>query len=125
MFKACDLLKIRHLGCYAHTLNLVVQENLKLVALQSILTRCKYVVRHFKSSTHDMNLFKKEQQNGDVTKNKPLQLLQDVPTRWNSTLYMIQRIITTNNPLNRTLLNLRNAPSPFTIDELSLLKDIE
>ncbi|CAH1111733.1 unnamed protein product [Psylliodes chrysocephalus] len=125
MFKACDLLKIRHLGCYAHTLNLVVQENLKLVALQSILTRCKYVVRHFKSSTHDMNLFKKEQQNGDVTKNKPLQLLQDVPTRWNSTLYMIQRIITTNNPLNRTLLNLRNAPSPFTIDEFSLLKDIE
>ncbi|XP_072400371.1 zinc finger BED domain-containing protein 4-like [Diabrotica undecimpunctata] len=63
---------------------------------------------------------------GTENENKePYKLVQEVPTRWNSCLYMIQRILKTSESLNKALLKIRKAPAPLTIDEISILGDFE
>ncbi|CAG9840693.1 unnamed protein product [Diabrotica balteata] len=115
MLKACDLIQKRHLPCYAHTLILVVQDNLECV--QNVIKKCKDIVTFFKSSTNATEMFKKEQSTSE--------LLQEVPTRWNSTFYMIQRILKTNDAIGRTILKLRKAPQPLSVDDIAVLADIE
>lgn len=122
MIKACELLKKRHLPCFAHSLNLAVQENLKLECVANLILKCKGIVAFFKSSTVAMDLFKKEQ--SALNNGQPLKLIQEVTTRWNSCYYMIKRLLETEKPLNCTLLKLRKAPTPLGADDISILKDI-
>ncbi|XP_030764036.1 zinc finger BED domain-containing protein 4-like isoform X2 [Sitophilus oryzae] len=122
MIKTCELLKIRHLPCYAHSLNLVVQENFN--DLKTNIKRCKDIVTFIKSSNVAMEIFKKEQNIDDDITNKQYKLIQEVPTRWNSTFYMIERILKTNEAISRTLLKVRKAPQPLSVDELSILNDV-
>ncbi|CAH1108707.1 unnamed protein product [Psylliodes chrysocephalus] len=70
-----------------------------------------------------MEMFKKEQGINDSTTHKQYKLIQEVPTRWNSTYYMVERILTTSEALGRTLLKIRKAPHPLSVDELSILTD--
>ncbi|CAG9840770.1 unnamed protein product [Diabrotica balteata] len=129
MIKACEILKIRHLPCFAHTLNLVVQDNFSAEPAQAILKRCKEIVKFFKSSCIAYDKFNEVQvQEWKSTVNKkkePYKLVQEVPTRWNSCFYIIQRILKTSESLNKTLLKIRKAPTPLTIDEISILGDFE
>ncbi|XP_062127003.1 E3 SUMO-protein ligase ZBED1-like [Drosophila sulfurigaster albostrigata] len=89
MLKACDLLHIRNLPCFAHTINLVVQDALKVddPVLQALFTKCKSIVRFFKQSTISNEKLKLAQEGSEYT------LLQETPTRWNSFYFMIERII--------------------------------
>lgn len=118
MISTCNLLQKRHMPCFAHSLNLVVQDCLPGVS--GILKRVKIIVTYFKSSYVAMDTFKKEQNTKE-----PLKLLQEVPTRWNSSFYMIERVIKTNEALNRSLLQLRSAPAPLSLEELTILYDIQ
>ncbi|CAH1989887.1 unnamed protein product [Acanthoscelides obtectus] len=117
MIKACELLKKKHFPCYAHTLNLVVQDNMKLI--QPILKKCKDIVTFIKQSTSAMEIFKKEQNS-----EKPLKLIQECPTRWNSSYYMIERILKTNEAIGRTLLKVRKAPQPLSVDDVCVLTEL-
>ncbi|KAJ8930409.1 hypothetical protein NQ314_016804 [Rhamnusium bicolor] len=74
-------------GCFAHTLNLTVQDALILVL--PIIDKVKTIVSHFKRSTiANSKLMQFQKQSGiDI----PKKLIQDVSTRWNSTFYMLQR----------------------------------
>jgi len=58
MKKACDLLKINHLPCFAHTLNLLVQEVLEVQSFSEIMNKCKRIVTFFKSSSIATEKFK-------------------------------------------------------------------
>lgn len=126
MIKTCEILKKRHHSCYAHTLNLVVQDNLNLDCIKNVISKCKEIVRFIKSSSIATETFKQEQKNEieDVMTENSYKLIQEVPTRWNSLLYMIRRILKTKNALNRTLLKLKRAPPPLTADEITILIDI-
>ncbi|KAK2578599.1 hypothetical protein KPH14_012218 [Odynerus spinipes] len=121
MIKTCGLLKKRHLPCYAHTLNLVVQENFDCI--KTAIKKCKDIVTFIKTSNVAMEIFKKEIEVEDSTTYKQYKLIQEVPTRWNSAFNMIERILKTNETINRTLLKVRKAPQPFSVDELSILND--
>ncbi|XP_072401942.1 E3 SUMO-protein ligase ZBED1-like [Diabrotica undecimpunctata] len=129
MLKACELLQKTHIPCFAHSLNLAVQENFKSNLIQPLLKKCKDVVTFFKSSPTATLKFKEEQRQfwrDTHERNKePYKLLQEVPTRWNSCFYMIKRILLTSDPLNNTLLKLRNAPQPFSADGIAVMKDME
>lgn len=116
MIKACELLQKRHMPCFAYTINLVVQDNLHVV--EGVLKKVKIVITFFKQSTVASNTLKNEQTE------KSLKLIQECPTRWNSTLYMIQRVLELSEPLGRALLKLRNAPTPLTVEDYAILKDI-
>ena len=56
----CEILKIRNFPCFAHTLNLVVRDNLKIECLKEILKTCKDIVRLIKSSNVATDTFREE-----------------------------------------------------------------
>lgn len=129
MLKACELLRKKNLPCFAHTLNLAVQENFKIPDVQNVIKKCKEIAHFFKASCIASEKFKEEQKQlwkGTPNESKePYKLLQEVATRWNSCYFMIKRILKTTDALNSVLLKLRNSPSPLTLDDLLLLNDIE
>lgn len=108
MIKACDLLQKRHLPCFAYTLTLVVQDCLAQSNIKEILTKYKRIVTYFKSSTVASEKFRAEQ-----GKEKTYCLLQEVPTRWNSALKMVERILLTNCWTSKVLLATPKAPPPL------------
>nr|CAI5817744.1 unnamed protein product [Callosobruchus analis] len=96
----------KHFGCYAHTINLVVQDGLKLVS--PVLTKVRALVAHFKrSTTTSGKLMDIQRQAGK----EPKKLLQDVEARWNSTFYMLDRILDMEEVRTvMALLNVNNLP---------------
>ena len=76
--------------CFAHTLQLVVSGGvLSQRAVIDTLAVCCSIVGHFKHSTIAYCKLDQIRERLDITKHK---LQQDKPTRWNSTLYMLQTI---------------------------------
>lgn len=89
-----------YFGCFAHTLNLIVKDGLKTEEISKILNKIKQIVRHFKKSSKSNAKLMAYQRN--VGK-EPLKLLQEVETRWNSTLYMLQRLILLEDAVKSTI----------------------
>ena len=90
MEKAIDA-TIPSFGCFACSLLLVVNDGVLVqCSVNDLLVICQRMVGHFKRSTLASGKFK------DIQKNLSLplhNLKQDEPTRWNSSLYMIQSIV--------------------------------
>ena len=77
-------------GCFAHTLQLVVNDGvLSQRAVIDTLAVCRSIVEHFKHSTIAYHKLDQIRERLDIKKHK---LQQDEPTRWNSTLYMLQTV---------------------------------
>lgn len=98
----------KHYGCYAHTLNLIVQDVLKKLEPPNnpVLDKIKKIVRHFKSSsTAQQKLLKS--QTSEEPSCIPKRLKQEVPTRWNSTYYMLQRFVDLESHIRATVATLR------------------
>ena len=91
-------LKWKHFGCFAHTVNLIVHD--ALVILEPLVKNVKSIVSHFKRSTAANQLLRTYQENSGVT---PRKVIQDVPTRWNSTFYMIKRFVELEVALRATI----------------------
>ena len=76
----------KHLPCFAHTLNLVVQESIKAdTALAEIQKKCCDIVSYFHSSSKATDKLFSIQTRLKVDN---LKLIQDVEIRWNSVFYM-------------------------------------
>ena len=92
MMKASREAKLPSMGCFAHTLQLVVNEGvLSQRAVIDILAISRKIVGHFKHSTLGYHRLNEIQDKLSMDKHR---LVQDEPTRWNSTLYMLQSIYT-------------------------------
>lgn len=104
------------MGCFSHTLNLVVQSALTLES------KVKTIVTHFRKSTEANNKLKTYQFNNGV--DEPKKLLQDVQTWWNATYYMLQRFIELESSIRGTLRLLDKAPQSLNCDEWTLLKEL-
>ena len=90
MVKAMKDAKLPDLGCFAHTLQLIVHDGvLSQRAVINILAICRKIVGHFKHSSLAYSKLRHIQENLSLPQHK---LKQDEPTRWNSTLYMLQSI---------------------------------
>lgn len=88
---AVENLKKTHISCFAHTLNLAVQDGLEVV--KDLHSKVKDIVSHFKRSTVAANELAKTQ---TEKKQELLKVKQSTPTRWNSSLHMFQRFIQVN-----------------------------
>lgn len=93
---------------------------LKSDEIQKLLGKCKSIVGHFKRSTVASDELTKMQRQMNLPL---LKVKQEVPTRWNSCLYMMERLVEVRNPLSAAMSNLSATLSPLLSDEWAILKD--
>lgn len=88
----------KHIPCFAHTLNLIVQSALK--EIKDITTKIKQIVEVFRRSPLASERLKNMQKKLD----EPLlKLKQDLCTRWNSTCDMFIRVTKIKNSVMSTI----------------------
>lgn len=118
---AVNLFGAAHFPCIAHKLNLVVNDVIgKHDILKQTLNKCKEIVTHFKSSVVAADKLR----NMQIQLNKSeLKLKQDVCTRWNSAVVMIERILEVKEPLAAAIASLPRAPTALTADEWQTIAD--
>ena len=91
IIKALRVSEVSSQGCMAHTLQLVLKQSvLQHEEVKNLLKQGRAILGHFKHSpTATESLRKLQKRIGAPEHN----LLQDVPTRWNSSLEMLQRLL--------------------------------
>ena len=91
MVKAMREASLPSFGCFAHSLQLVVEDGvLSQRAVIDVLATCRKIVGHFKHSTVAYSRLCSIQERLDIPQHR---LQQDIRTRWNSSLYMVQSVI--------------------------------
>lgn len=91
MVKALNNAGLPHYGCFAHTLQLVINDGvLSQRAVNDLLASCRRIVGHYSHSCLAYSRLREIQQNLGLPQHR---LIQDEPTRWNSSLYMMNRIL--------------------------------
>ncbi|EFN90112.1 Putative AC transposase, partial [Harpegnathos saltator] len=107
---AINNLKLRHISCFAHSLNLVVQNAINK-NIKDLVEKTKIVVQYFKQSS--FTLTKLHEMQNNMSKEN-LKLKQDVPTRWNSTFEMLHRFLINKEPIISALalLGYKNTLQP-------------
>lgn len=102
--KALRILEERHgvasLRCAGHTIQLIVNSALKEPRISKALGAARSLVTYFHSSEVATLKLKIKQEQMGTPQHK---LSQDVPTRWNSSFYMIQRLLEQRWPITATL----------------------
>lgn len=124
-----DVLKKRNHNCVAHTLNLMVKDCLEhrvenepeLEILGELINKCRAIVTHFKQSPKSSYklLEMQRQMNCDE-----LKLIQDVTTRWNSTMYMMERLLKVKVPLAATFSLIQSSCGNVQASEWEILADV-
>ncbi|CAH0563164.1 unnamed protein product [Brassicogethes aeneus] len=110
-----------HHPCIAHTLNLSVNESLNNnEILNVILKKSRNLVTHFKHSILASQKLRDIQQKMNL---QVLKVKQDVSTRWNSTLIIIERLDNLKTPLTVALSELPRAPECLDASEWEVIFD--
>ncbi|XP_072400479.1 zinc finger BED domain-containing protein 4-like [Diabrotica undecimpunctata] len=116
-----DILHWKHLECLAHTINLIAKDSITIIG--PVIAKIRNLVAHFKRSTSaTAKLLDVQKQSGKI----PKKLLQYVSTRWNSTYYMLERILDLEEAVRTTmaLLDKDNLPI-IVVEEWQLLKHVK
>ncbi|CAL9707960.1 unnamed protein product [Knipowitschia caucasica] len=100
MTGAARILPYEHMPCAAHIIQRSITVSLTNSGFDSMLAKCRKIVGTFKHSPANLGELNAEQK-ARGQKEEPL--TQDVSTRWNSTLEMIQRMKRNQAPINATL----------------------
>ena len=96
--KAVTDLHWKHFGCFAHQLNIIVTKAIHLI--DGLLCSVKTIVKYFKRSPQANEKLLTFQRNSGCTQAK--KLILDVSTRWNSTLYMLERFCELEDAIKST-----------------------
>uniref|UniRef100_A0A915CTK4 Transposase n=1 Tax=Ditylenchus dipsaci TaxID=166011 RepID=A0A915CTK4_9BILA len=89
--KAMENTGYDHLNCAAHMLNLVVKNS--ITELMELLQKCRSLVAHFRHSNLACERLREEQEREETPLHHLIFRFKDVPTCWNSTYDMCQRLI--------------------------------
>ncbi|XP_039616000.1 E3 SUMO-protein ligase ZBED1-like [Polypterus senegalus] len=116
-----QLLKVRHVPCFAHTLNLVVKKAIdQTPKLQVIRQKARKIVSLFRSSCNAKEKLSEMQQ----LMGRPVQkVVQEVDTRWNSTYDMLQRLYDQREAVGAALSNLNTEVVPLTSGEYDIISE--
>jgi hypothetical protein len=87
--------KSRNLPCFSHTLNLVASKVCDIENIAPLVSSVKAIVTFFRQSVSAADELRK------VTNLRPI---ASVPTRWNSTYFMLQRFMDIRNEIGTVLL---------------------
>ena len=121
MIAAARLTGWRHLPCFAHTLNLILQEATEKDAeLAELRQKCRSIVTYFKQSVkaRDELTDVQKQMGGEEKK-----LIRDVVTRWNSSYYMYERLVEQYKAVNTTLCFFDHSQLCLSSPEVAIMSD--
>lgn len=116
----------KHLPCFAHVLSHLVPDALaseSMAKVQKIITKVRNIVVLVKRSVVASDELKRLQIRDEKTNSTALKFIRDVPTRWNSTLYMLERFLALEEYVYPVTL-CRNLPEMLTRDEIHILKNL-
>lgn len=116
--KAVKTLKWTHHPCLAHTINLIVRDALKV--MKPAVDKVKAIVEFFHRSTTATQKLKSTQRQMDMPE---LKLKQDCVTRWNSTFYMLKRILESKDAVISTLAVINAPVDPLSQEEWEALQE--
>ncbi|KAF0704385.1 zinc finger BED domain-containing protein 1-like, partial [Aphis craccivora] len=137
---AVNKLRIPHIPCTAHILNVIVTQALVFRSpygdntdndvlepnecqntqnLNDLLKKCRSIVTYLKKSeVASRKLAEKLIQLGA----SKLKLKQDVSTRWNSSLLMLERLVKLKEPLTYAMLSLKDGPVMLNAQEWEVIE---
>ena len=105
MVRAAQEGNMPRVGCFAHTIQLCVNDGLeKQRRVSKAISTGKRVVTHFSHSNLSTQALLDQQAIMDPSQ-KAVKLVQDVATRWNSSFLMMQRLLRLRIPLYAVLCN--------------------
>lgn len=103
-------------------MNLIVHDALGIDEIQSIIKKVKIIVSYFKKiNVAVQTLLKYQEQNGVK---EPKRLLQDVATRWNSTFFMLERVVLLEMALRHSLAVTNSEHEPLTAYEWTVCREL-
>ena len=108
-----------HLGCFAHTLQLGVKRVVQVAQVSKTFGRGRYLVSHFHHTSKSSYVLKQKQRDLHFD---DLNLVQDVVTCWNSSCYMVERIIQLQQQLCAALIEIRRTDLMPTDTEISTME---
>ena len=113
----------RHIPCYAHTLNLAVKDALQDADnVRALFLKCRELVGFFHRSSRAASVLKQQcEVDRRITRRT---LIQDVETRWNSSVYMLSSILTLKMPVMAALGMLEKSSLAPDQDEWVLLGEL-
>nr|XP_047137603.1 zinc finger BED domain-containing protein 4-like [Hydra vulgaris] len=120
MISGSNLAEIPAIHCTIHLLQLVVSDSISENIVIDVLSKCRRLVTHFNHSSLACNNFKQIQLQQNLD---PLYLVQDVPTRWNSTYLMLDRLNKLKIPVQLYSAE-RSDLMPFSTLEWTLILNI-
>ncbi|KAM9318799.1 E3 SUMO-protein ligase ZBED1-like isoform 1-T7 [Pholidichthys leucotaenia] len=119
MIASTRQLQIRHSICIAHSLNLLVSKSFdQIPTLTSIRHKARHTVTYLRSST---TAKEKPAQVQQQMGRPSLKLINEVPTRWNSTYDMLSRLHDEREPVWVSLASLKSDLTPLTADEYTII----
>ena len=87
-------------NCAAHSIQLCVEDGLKINAFAWLVGASRKLVNHFKHSTVATTALANRQKSMSMPVKK---LIQDCVTQWNSTYYLLERTVETRWPISAVL----------------------
>lgn len=116
-------------SCFAHSLQLCIHNSvLSSRSVSEMIAVARSLVGHFKHSTFITERLHKEQTTLSLPNHN---LIQDVPTRWNSTFYLLERLIEQKRAIavisleDKSLVNLSAAQWSLAEKVVSILSPFE
>ncbi|KAK3890989.1 hypothetical protein Pcinc_005154 [Petrolisthes cinctipes] len=114
-------LQVKHVPCFAHTLNLVVQSAMKnSEEVRHVREKVRAIVTFFHHSVKASDKLAEVQEEKGFHKKK---LITDVDTRWNSVYYMLERFEDQYEVITTTLCLLGKHQMCLSSDELDTVKN--
>ncbi|KAL1262297.1 hypothetical protein QQF64_007562 [Cirrhinus molitorella] len=122
MVAAARKLPFHHMPCAAHVLQRTITVCLSDSGFADTLTKCRKIVGHFKHSP--ANTEELHQQQTALGQQRE-QMIQDVSTRWNSSLEMITRLLRNEEAVKATLAQQKHKLVMLTATEWEKLRKLQ
>jgi len=122
MISCARMLQIRQTICIAHSMNLIVRKACdQIPTFTEIRSKTRHIVTYFRSSTTAKEKLSQMQQQLGIPFHK---LINEVPTRWNSTYQMLERMTEQKEAVWVSLASLKPDITPLTPEEFKVIEEM-